>query len=277
MRPTRCFVPEALAGSSIVTLPEEAAAHVTRVLRLRPGAILTLFDGRGGEYEARLLEPGAGTPAREATATRGAATGGRAGGRVALQVEVGGYRAVEREAAISVTLLQCLARGERMDWIVQKATELGVATIVPLTSRHSVVQLDAQAAQRRLTHWRGIAIGACEQCGRNRLPAIGALCDVQPACATIAAAAPPPLRLLLSPEAGVSLPQALESAAHSAALASRAIALLVGPEGGLAEPELSAALAHGFVPCRLGPRILRAETAPIAALSAIGAVLGDFR
>lgn len=266
MRLTRCFVPETLSAGSIVTLPEDTAAHLTRVLRLRAGALLTVFDGRGGEYHARLLEPGPGTSAREIT-------GGRTS-RAAVQVEIGEYRAVDRESPFPVTLLQCLARGERMDWIVQKATELGVATIAPLTSRYSVVQLDAAAAARRLAHWRGVALGACEQCGRNRLPEILEPRDLETACAAIAAAASPPLRLLLLPEAAVSLPQALQSAEAPDAAA---IALLVGPEGGLAEPELAAALAHGFVPCRLGPRILRAETAPLAALAAIGAVMGDLR
>ena len=261
MRLTRCFVPEALSAGSIVTLPEETAAHLTRVLRLRAGAQLTVFDGRGGEYEARLLE---GTLART-------------GGRVPVQIEVGEYRPADREARLPVTLLQCLARGERMDWIVQKATELGVATIVPVWSQYSVVQLEPAAAGRRLAHWRGVALGACEQCGRNRVPEILEPRDVQAACAASAAAKSPPLRLLLSPEARVSLPQALQSAELPKLPHATAIVLLVGPEGGLAESELAAAQAHGFVPCRLGPRILRAETAPLAALAAIGAVVGDFR
>lgn len=268
MRLTRCFVPKALSAGSIVALPEEAATHLTRVLRLRAGALLTVFDGRGGEYEARLLEPGSGVPGRESA-------GGRSAARAPVQVELGEHRGVEREAPIPVTLLQCLARGERMDWIVQKATELGVATIVPVLSRHSVVQLDQAAAARRLAHWRGVAIGACEQCGRNRLPHIATPLDVQAACDAAAAAQPLPLRLTLSPEAALSLPEALKSAGHPGVHAPRAIELLVGPEGGLADPELAAALASGFIPCRLGPRILRAETAPLAALAAIGAVLGD--
>jgi 16S rRNA (uracil1498-N3)-methyltransferase len=293
MRLTRCFVSEALSTGSIVALPQEAAAHLTRVLRLRPGADLTVFDGRGGEYQARLLEPGAGIRARQSGAGlpgREPASG-RGGARAPVQVEVREHRAVEREAPLPVTLLQCLARGERMDWIVQKATELGVATIVPLLSRHSVVQLDREAAARRLAHWRGVAIGACEQCGRNRLPHIAAPLDLQAACAAAAAADPPSLRLALSAEAALSLPAALQPAGRSQSPspalspapspapcpAPRAIALLVGPEGGLAEPELAAALASGFVPCRLGPRILRAETAPLAALAALGALLGDLR
>ncbi|HTW75636.1 MAG TPA: 16S rRNA (uracil(1498)-N(3))-methyltransferase [Steroidobacteraceae bacterium] len=262
MRLTRCFVPAALAAGSVVALPEAAALHVTRVLRLRAGAALTLFDGRGGEFPARLLEPDA-------------PPDGRSGGRATVQVEVGEHCAVEREAPLAVTLLQCLARGERMDWIVQKATELGVAAIVPLTSRYSVVQLDAAAAARRRAHWQGIATGACEQCGRNRVPEVAPLREVEPACAVAAASQPPALRLLLSAQAALTLPRALQRSSGPPRAAP--VTLLVGPEGGLAEPELLAAQAHGFLPCSLGPRILRSETAPIAALAAIQAVMGDFQ
>ncbi len=178
-----------------------------------------------------------------------------------------------------LTLLQCLARGERMDWIVQKATELGVAAIVPVASRHSVVQLDAAARERRLEHWRAIAISACEQCGRNRLPQIHALRDLDTACRE---ADPSGLRLLLDPEAAASLPAALASTVGAAAEGAGtgtalSVTLLVGPEGGFADEELAAARQHGFCPCRLGPRILRAETAPVAALAAIQAVVGDFQ
>ncbi|MGH8142566.1 MAG: 16S rRNA (uracil(1498)-N(3))-methyltransferase [Steroidobacteraceae bacterium] len=248
MRLTRCFVPAALAPDTLVTLPPAAAAHVTRVLRLGSGAALTLFDGRGGEYEAQLLEVG----------------------RRGVQARVGGHRAVEREAAVRLTLLQCLARAERMDWIIQKATELGVAAIVPVSSRHSVVQLDAAARERRLMHWRAIAISACEQCGRNRLPQIHALRELDSACREADGAG---IRLLLAPQAAVSLPAAL----LPQPAAALSITLLVGPEGGLAEQELAAVQQHGFCPCRLGPRILRAETAPVAALAAIQAVVGDFQ
>ncbi len=269
MRLTRCFLPTRLATGSIVALPDAAALHVTRVLRLRPGARLTLFDGRGGEYDARLLEP-------EAVAGGSNGARGRHPASVAVQVEVGEHRAIERETPLRITLLQCLARGERMDWIVQKATELGVVAIVPLTSRYSVVQLDAKAAARRLAHWQGIAVGACEQCGRNRVPEVSAPRELDHACAMAAASQPLPLRLLLAPEGSISLPQALRQAALGGAEATAPPAtLLVGPEGGLAEPELAAAQLHGFRPCSLGPRILRTETAPIAALAALQATLGD--
>jgi 16S rRNA (uracil1498-N3)-methyltransferase len=257
MRLTRCFVAVPLSPDTLVTLPQAAATHVARVLRLGVGAALTLFDGRGGEYDAQLLQVG----------------------RRDVQARVGEYRAVERETAVRLTLLQCLARGERMDWVVQKATELGVAAIVPVASRHSVVQLDAAARERRLEHWRAIAISACEQCGRNHLPQIHPLRDLDTACRE---ANPSGLRLLLDPEADASLPAALASAvgaptAAAAITAALSVTLLVGPEGGFAAEELAAARQHGFCPCRLGPRILRTETAPIAALAAIHAVVGDFQ
>src|SRR5579863_936939 len=149
MRLTRCHVPETLRPETDTLLPPAAAAHVSRVLRLRAGAPLTLFDGRGGEYEATLV-----------AIERGGS----------VRVHVGAHRAAEREAPVEITLLQCVVRAERMDWIVQKATELGVAGFVPVASQHAVVRLEPAAAARRQQHWLAIAIGACEQCGRNRLP-----------------------------------------------------------------------------------------------------------
>ncbi len=250
MRPTRCFVSQPLSAHSVVTLPESAAVHIRRVLRLRPGAELTLFDGRGGEYAATLLP----SPA-------------------ALQAQVGEHRAVERESPLPVTLLQCLARGERMDWIVQKATELGVAGIAPVASRYSVVQLEEPAAARRLAHWHSVASSACEQCGRNRVPTLHALQNLPQACAAATAT----LRLLLVPEDSESLPAALQAARAGSGDAALSIALLVGPEGGLADEEIAVAQRHGFRPCRLGPRTLRTETAPLAVLAAIQTIAGDFR
>jgi len=253
MRLTRCFVPEPLSPGALVTLPPSATVHVTRVLRLTSGAALTLFDGRGGEYDAQLLEVG----------------------RRGVQARVGEHHAIERESAARLTLLQCLARAERMDWIVQKASELGVAAIVPVAGRRSVMQLDAAAHERRLAHWRAVAISACEQCGRNRVPLIHPLRDLDDACSE---ADPASLRLLLDPDAAVSLPAALPPLASlPAAAAARSVTLLVGPEGGLTAQESHAARQRGFCPCRLGPRILRAETAPIAALAAFQAIMGDFR
>ena len=250
MRLTRCHVPEPLLPETDIVLPPAAAAHITRVLRLRAGAALTLFDGRGGEYHATLV-------AIE-----------RGGG---VRVHVGAHRAIEREAPLELTLLQCVVRAERMDWIVQKATELGVTGIVPVASQHAVVRLEPTAAARRQQHWQGIAIGACEQCGRNRLPRLEAVQPLEQACRN--AATGTPARLLLDPSAERSLASNVRAMPLRA---GAAVSLLVGPEGGLSEEEVALARQHGFVACGLGPRILRAETAPLAALSCLQTLLGDF-
>jgi len=247
MRLTRVYVERALASGDRITLAGGAATHVTRVLRLRAGEALTLFDGRGGEYAA-LIEQGGKT----------------------VKVAVGGHRALERESTLAITLAQGVSRGERMDLVVQKATELGVARLQPLLTERSVVRLDAQQAQRRLSHWRAIAIGACEQCGRNRLPEIAdprTLSQLLGAAAAHDAADSAGLRLLLSPAAQRRIGD------FEGPL--RAVTVLIGPEGGLTERELQAGLAAGFVAVRLGPRVLRTETAAIAAITLLQRQFGD--
>jgi 16S rRNA (uracil1498-N3)-methyltransferase len=251
MRLTRCFVPEALAGQSQLRLPEGPSTHIARVLRLRAGAALTLFDGRGGEFEAAIV----------AVEKRG------------VRVQLGAHRPVEREAPVAVTLLQCVIRAERMDLIVQKACELGVAAIVPVQSRHGVVRLDESAMQRRQRHWQAVAIGACEQCGRNRIPELHAPVSFEVACAGAAVGVDAPVRILLDPSGPQNLAQALESPLLKAL---RPVSVLIGPEGGFGDDEIALARDHGFQICNLGPRVLRAETAPIAALAVIQALLGDF-
>jgi 16S rRNA (uracil1498-N3)-methyltransferase len=190
--------------------------------------------------------------------------------RHGVQVRVGLHRAIERESPIPVTLLQCLVRAERMDWIVQKATELGVAVIVPLASQHSVVRLDDSSAERRVSHWQAVALSACEQCGRNRVPSVHAAVAFERACAD---ARDSPARLMLAPQAQ----QSLASAAYALAAAEpiTGLSLLVGPEGGFSEQERAIAQEHGFVGCHLGARVLRAETAALAALATIQALLVD--
>jgi len=249
MRLTRCFVPDALAADSTRVLPEASSGHIARVLRLRAGDPLVLFDGRGGEYEAQI----------EAVERRG------------VRVRIGAHRPIERESPIAVTLLQCLVRTERMDLIVQKATELGVAAIVPVQSRHSVVRLEEGARERRRQHWLGVATAACEQCGRNRLPELRAALPFEAACALACPAEREPARLVLEPAGEQPLATALARLG-----APSAVSLLVGPEGGLSADELAIAQAHGFRTCTLGPRVLRTETAPLAALATVQALLGDF-
>lgn len=241
MRSTRIFVDVPLAADQELLLPAAQSAHLLRVLRLRAGARLTLFNGRGGEYGAELTGSG------------------KSGARLAVRA----HTAVERESPLRLTLLQGIARAERMDAIVQKATELGVQRIVPVSCEFSVVRLDAVHRERRAEHWRAVAIAACEQCGRNRLPQVDSVIDLGEACA----AADAELRLMLAPQGSESL--------AAAARDMRSATLLVGPEGGLSGREQLQAQRSGFRSCRLGPRILRTETAPLAALAALQALAGD--
>jgi 16S rRNA (uracil1498-N3)-methyltransferase len=242
VRLTRVYVDAPLAAGTRVTLEGGAARHVTRVLRLRVGEALTLFNGSGGEYAASIEQS--------------------QGGRVA--VAVGEQRAIERESPLALTLAQGVSRGERMDLVVQKATELGVSGLVPVLTERSVVRLTAQQADRRLNHWRAIAAAACEQSGRNRLPAIAA---AVPLTDFLRSGTDGVTRLLLSPGAGATLADVPRPVT--------AVTVLIGPEGGLAQAEQEAAVAAGFKPVRLGPRVLRTETAAIAALTLLQREFGD--
>jgi 16S rRNA (uracil1498-N3)-methyltransferase len=238
------YVETPLAAGERALLEGDAANHIGRVLRARVGDELTLFDGRGGEYKARIAE------------FRGAK----------VVTDVGEHRTVERESNLEITLLQGIARGDRMDTIVQKATELGVTRIVPITAERSVVKLARDSSHRKHAHWLAIVISACEQCGRNVLPEIA-----QPqslADAVRATTLATQRRLILAPGGSMSLPAALAG--------FTSIALLIGPEGGLSPPEVEIAERGGFLACRVGPRILRTETASLAAIAALQAVAGDF-
>lgn len=241
MRITRIHVDETLRAGAELALPAAASAHLLKVLRLRPGAGLTVFNGQGGEYAAELLE-----------------------GDGKARIRVGAHSDIERESPLQLTLLQAISRGERMDLIVQKAVELGVTRIVPVAAERSVVRLDAAQAEKRRAHWQSIVISACEQCGRNRVPRIEPIVDTATAVATADASA---AKLLLAPEAE----RALTDVARGISVA----VLLIGPEGGLSEREETVAARYGFIGCRLGPRILRTETAPLAALAVLQAVAGD--
>jgi 16S rRNA (uracil1498-N3)-methyltransferase len=242
MRLSRVFVDVPLASGARVELGGSAAAHVSRVLRLRAGEPLTLFNGRGGEFAARL----------EAVQ----------GGRVAVQV--GEAQALERESPLELRLVQGISRGERMDLVVQKATELGVAEIVPVITERSVVRLDAAQAQRRGEHWRAITIAACEQSGRNRVPQIRAVLSL---AEFLRGDEAPATRLLLSPAAALRLGETPRPGGP--------VTLLIGPEGGLTPQEQEDALARGYVGVRMGPRVLRTETAAIVALTLLQREFGD--
>lgn len=245
MRLTRIHVPAPLRAGSEITLPAQAGEHLTRVLRLATGAPFVMFDGEGGEYAAEI-----------------ATTGKQVRARVLR------HDPIERESPLDITLLQGIARGERMDLIVQKATELGVARIVPVLTERSVVKVDAKQRERKREHWQSIVVSACEQCGRNRVPRVHEVASLGDALKLLPDSSS---RCLLAADATDSLAQAASRTAGAK------LVLLIGPEGGLADHEERYAQGSGFVSCRLGPRIMRTETAGLAALAALQAVAGDFR
>jgi len=237
-----CALP--LSTGAEVVLPPGPAHHAARVLRLRVGDSVTLFNGGGGEVAARLTR----IDARSVVAS------------------VGESVAIERESPLRVRLVQGLSATDRMDYAVQKAVELGVTAIQPVTSARSAARLADERAEKRLDHWRQISIAACEQCGRNRLPLLHPLRELgdwldEPSEAS--------LRLLLAPNA--AQPLARMSQPHGP------IDLLIGPEGGLAPDESGRAVRVGFHAMHLGPRILRTETAAVAALAALNTLWGDWR
>jgi 16S rRNA (uracil1498-N3)-methyltransferase len=242
VRLTRIHVPGPLAAAAEVLLPEAAAGHVARVLRLRPGAPLVLFDGSGADFRAQIV----------------AISGSQVRARILERVD--GLP----ESPLAVTLVQAVARGERMDWTLQKATELGVRRIQPVLSARGVVRLDEHQGERRWRHWQALVASACEQCGRSVLPVVEAPVELPRYLAGPRGAA---RRLVLAPDAAASL------GAVAGGLAS--VELLIGPEGGLDDAEVAAAVRAGFEPVRLGPRVLRTETAGIAALAVLQSRAGD--
>lgn len=243
MRVARLFVDPPLATGAQLELPERAAHHALRVLRLRAGDPLTLFDGRGGEYAGVIADLA----------------------RNSLIVEVDAWQDIERESPLAVTLAQGISSAERMDLTVQKAVELGAAAIQPLATEKALVRLDAQRAESRLAHWRRIVISACEQCGRNRLPEVRAPVSVAELCAATQGL---DARWLLAPEA----PTRLRDAARGL---SEKLVIAAGPEAGFSDAEAHALSAAGYTRVNLGPRILRTETAALAAIAALNAIAGD--
>ena len=236
----RFHCPVPLTPGDEIALPPGAARHV-QVLRMQPGEAITLFhgglDGPGGEFEATVTRMG----------------------RSEVLARIGTHHAVEREAARAVHLLAGITANERMDWLVEKATELGVASITPLLAERSVLKLKGERADKKLAHWQAVAVAACEQCGRNRVPTLH---PAQTLADWLQAPPQDGQRLLLSLRPGT---QPL----HAAAPGHTGLVFLSGPEGGLSGTEEDLALAHGFAPVTLGPRVLRAETAPLAALAAL--------
>jgi 16S rRNA (uracil1498-N3)-methyltransferase len=248
VRLNRVYVDAELRPGSLIQLPPAAASHLVKVLRMRSGDELVIFSGDGREFPATVESVH--------------------GSRVSAAV--GEARAADRESPLAVTLVQCIARADRMDVIVQKATELGVTRIVPVLSRRSVVRLDPKQAEAKAAHWRAIAASACEQCGRNRLPAVAAprqliahLADASSLAGT---------RLVLDPEAATAIAAEHRPAELSA---GTAVEIAVGPEGGFDPAELDAFRVAGFEAIRLGPRVLRTETAAIVALAWLQSRYGD--
>jgi 16S rRNA (uracil1498-N3)-methyltransferase len=241
MRLNRVHVEVPVGGLVQLDLQGTAANHVARVLRLRVGDPLILFDDAGGEYTATVISLS----------------------RHTVRVSVGEYLTTNRESPLHVTLAQGISRGERMDVVVQKATELGVKRIVPVLAARTVVRLNEAQAANRLRHWRAIAVAACEQCGRNSLPEVTSPMTLQQ---FLVSQLPDGLRLMLRPDGGLKVRDLP---------ASSAVTVLIGPEGGLSDAEQSAALAAQFKGLSLGPRILRTETAALAALAVIQQQLGD--
>jgi 16S rRNA (uracil1498-N3)-methyltransferase len=238
----RFYLAGPLRAGGAAELSEDAAHHAVHVLRIRQDEPVVLFDGRGGEYDARIASME----------------------RLRVRLDVLGHRDVERELPLRVGLVQGMSSGERMDFTVRKAVELGVAEIWPVLAESSVARPKGDRAASRVEHWRRVVISACEQCGRNRLPVvhpIGAAKDYRDDSAA--------QKLLLSPRSDLRFTDAAKTN-------NGAVILAAGPEAGFSADEEAAFLRAGFVPVRLGARVLRTETAALAALAALSAVRGDF-
>lgn len=243
MRIPRIYTSQHLLAGHEVVLPEQAGEHVARVLRLDRGHPVILINGDGREYDAQL----ASLAKRSVTAL------------------VTASRDVDRETILKVTLVQSIARGEKMDWILQKATELGVSRIVPVVTERTEVKLDEDRAERRMNHWTSVIASACEQSGRTTLPS---LAPPQRIDRWLAALDDRTVKLALVPDGNTSLKE-ISVAAYGATI-------VVGPEGGLSDQDVAMLSHANFVGLKLGPRILRTETAGVAALAALQALYGDF-
>lgn len=241
MRIPRVFTTQPLSAGGTIQLEVGVARHLTSVLRMVQGQNVILFDGRGGEYNAELTY-----------VKKGAA-----------RAKVGGFVDTERESPLKIELAIGIPRGERMDWIVQKATELGVTGIAPLFTERCEVKLNAERLEKKTRHWQQVAVSACEQCQRNTLPVIQPAVSLEQYLSTVNEG----LKLVLHHRSSQRLDEMRNQNNH--------VTLLVGPEGGLSEREISLANSTGFSPLSIGPRVLRTETAPLAAISIIQSLWGD--
>jgi 16S rRNA (uracil1498-N3)-methyltransferase len=243
----RFHVAAALATGDTLSVPDDVVRHM-HVLRLQRGEAVVLFNGDGGQFEAELIE----LDKRAAIA------------------KIGAFELREAESPYHVTLAQGIAGGDKMDWLIEKAVELGVGSMVPLSAARCVVRLAGERATRRHAHWQALVRAACEQCGRNRLPDIAPAQEIGEWLAALPTSAPGELRLLLSPRAKLAFADLPASAPEGQ------VRVMVGPEGGFSGAEEEMAIGCGFTPLGLGPRVLRAETAGIAMLSALAARWGGW-
>lgn len=243
MRLPRFYCPPPLALGGRVPLPADAAHHAIRVLRMKEGDALALFDGAGNEFMAKVLRID----------------------KHSLTAVIEAERDNDRESPLRIVLAQGISSGDRMDYTLQKAVELGVAEILPIATERSVVKLSGERAAKRIAHWQSVVVSACEQCGRSVVPEVH---GVNGFVDWLAAEAGDACRIVLVPEAEQRLADLPRPPGR--------IVLLAGPEGGLTDHELSTAQVRGFTQVRLGPRILRTETAALAAMSAMQTLWGDF-
>ncbi len=238
---TRLYLPQPLASGSTIELPDAAFRHLVQVLRMEAGESLTVFNGEGGEYAATL-----------ATASRKGAT-----------LSIGAHDPITREVPLAITIAQCVSKGDRMDYALQKSTELGAAHFATVLSAHGVVKLDGERWEKKVEHWRGVVTAAAEQSGRTRVPGVDTPISFD--------------KYLVAPHEGLKLILAPGGSYTVATLPKAAgITALIGPEGGFSGIELEIADRHGWLRVGLGPRILRTETAPVAVLAAMLALRGDF-
>jgi 16S rRNA (uracil1498-N3)-methyltransferase len=243
MRIPRIYTAQELPVGAEILLPEQAGEHAVRVLRLERGHPLILINGDGREYEAEL-----GSLARRA-----------------VTAIIKHARTVDREGTLSITLVQSIARGEKMDWILQKATELGVSRVVPLITERTEVKLDEERAERRMAHWASVIESACEQCGRTTLPVLSAPQRIDRWLTGLEFDG---VRLAMIPDG--------EMTVRELPSISAGVMVVVGPEGGLSEQDVGMLRLANFIGVKLGPRILRTETAGVAVIAALQAVYGDF-
>ncbi len=244
MRIPRIYTELSLHCDSSLVLDGSAARHLASALRMKAGQQITLFNGQGGEYAAELTEVG----------------------KNKVSVKIVEYRDIDRESALKIHLAIGVSRGERMDLIVQKATELGAMEITPLFTERTEVKLNGERLEKKIRHWQQIAISACEQCQRNRVPRINSPATMDQWLSLSDQNSGETLKFVLHHRSKTRLSE--QPVANN-------ICLLVGPEGGLGEREIDAAIDHGFQPLALGPRVLRTETAPLAAISIIQSLWGD--